>query len=209
MYLHKISLKVSCCSFKTFKIHFGSSCNSLTFDSFRPDLDAPIKFYGDPLADFSLTHFLDRFAFKNPKKQADAKSESLVSSMHHKHYTSYGSRGKSVKQLNASNVTEDEKFIFDYLNHKRERQAALGLKGESSENDNIVDDDEFDAYLDGLGGKKKSNKNKGDLDFMGDFGNEMDDGNDEDWDDDDGDDVDDGDDDDDGAKKRERVDDDG
>lgn len=127
--------------------------------------------------------------------------------MHHKHYTPHGSRGKSVKQLNASNVTEDEKYIFDYLNHKRERQAALGLNGESGENDNTVDDDEFDAYLDGLGGKKKSNKNKADLDFMGDFGNEMDDGNDEDWDD--GDSDDDGDDDDDSGKKRGPTDDDG
>lgn len=127
--------------------------------------------------------------------------------MHHKHYTPYGSRGKSVKQLKASNVTEDEKYIFEYLNRKRERQAEFGLNGESSENDNTVDDDEFDAYLDSLGGKKKSNKNKDDLDFMADFGNEMNDGNDEDWDDDDGDeDEDDGDDD---VRKTEQIDDDG
>lgn len=130
-----------------------------------------------------------------------------MSSMHHKHYTPYGSRGKSVKQLNASNVTEDERFIFDYLNHKRERQAALGLNADG-ENDNTVDDDEFDAYLDGLGGKKKSKKNKDDLDFMGDFGNEMDDGNEDDWDDGDGDDDDDGDDDEDGGRKT-QIDEDG
>lgn len=168
-----------------------------------PWLDAPIKFYGDPLADFSLTHFLDRFAFKNPKKHAESKTESLVTSMHHKQYTPYGSRGRSVKQLSANNVTEDEKYIFEYLNQKRERQAALGLKGE---NDNTVDDDEFDAYLDGLGGKKKSKKNKDDLDFMADFGNEMDDGNDEDWDDEDDDEDDDGENDD-GVRKSGKIDD--
>lgn len=177
-------------------------------------VDAPIKFYGDPLADFSLTHFLDRFAFKNPKKHGDTKSESLVSSMHHKHYTPYGSRGKSVKQLNASNVTEDEKYIFEYLNRKRERQAAIGLTDESNENGHTVDDDEFDAYLDGLGSKKKSNKHKDDLDFMADFGNEMGDENDEDWDDEDDDDDDDGDGDDDddqmgGKRKNRQINDDG
>lgn len=144
------------------------------------------------MVDFSLTHFLDRFAFKNPKKHAESKPESLVSSMHHKHYTPYGSRGKSVKQLSASNVTEDEKFIFDYLNQKRERLVAIGLNGEPNENADTVDDDEFDAYLDGLGGKKKKNKSKGELDFMADFGNGVNDANDEDWDDED-DDSDDGD----------------
>lgn len=114
--------------------------------------------------------------------------------MHHKHYTPYGSRGKSVKQLSANNVTEDEKFIFEYLNRKRERLAAFGLNGEPNEDADTVDDDEFDAYLDGLGGKKKKNKNKDELDFMADFGNEMNDGNDEDWDDEDGDEDDDSDD---------------
>lgn len=160
---------------------------------FLPLIDTPIKFYGDPLVDFSLTQFLDRFAFKNPKKQSENKSESLVPSMHHKHYTPYGSRGKSVKDLNASSVTEDEKFIFEYLNQKRERQQAHGLSDEPNESEELVNDDEFDAYLDSLGGKKKkSTKGDDDLDFMGDFGEggKNDDANDEDWDDDDGDDDD-------------------
>lgn len=162
--------------------------------------DVPIKFYGDPLADFSLTHFLDRFAFKNPKKPTESKSESLVPAMHHKHYVPYGSRGKSVKQLSASNVTEDEKYIFEYLNRKREKQAAHGLNDEPNDDADIVDDDEFDAYLDNLGGKKKKKNKKNEeleLDFMADFGDGQKDANDEDWDDDDDDgddesDVDDG-----------------
>lgn len=100
-----------------------------------------------------------------------------------------------MKQLNATNVTEDEKFIFEYLNKKRERQTALGLNGEQHD---TVDDDEFDAYLESLGGKGKK-KDDGiddeEFDFMGDFGEgqaNKPDADDEDWDDDD-----DGDDDDD------------
>lgn len=142
------------------------------------------------MVDFSLTHFLDRFAFKNPKKENEHKPESLVQSMHQKNYASYGSRGKSVKQLNASNVTEDEKFIFEYLNRKRERQAMHGLTDQQDE----VDDDEFDAYLDSLGGKKKKKKggdatedddDDDELDFFGNMGDGKTEGDDEVWDDED------------------------
>lgn len=152
---------------------------------------------------------MDRFAFKNPKKDEN-KPESFIHSFHHKNYTPHGSRGKPVKQLNSTNCTEDEKFIFEYLNRKRERQAALGLAGTQKDVE-VVDDDEFEAYLDGLSGKK----HKADVDddddafnLLGDFGDGKSNGNDadnaEDWDsDDDNEDEDDDNDDDDvGGSKR-------
>lgn len=136
--------------------------------------DAIIKFYGDPLIDFSLSYFLDRFAFKNPKKD-NAKQGTVAQSFYHKHYVPRGSRGNSVNQLNKTNCTEDERFIFEYLNRKRERRAALGLDKHQANNDEI-DDDEFDAYLDTLGGEKSAGKETEDdddeLDFMGDFSSE-------------------------------------
>lgn len=135
--------------------------------------DANIKFYGDPLIDFSLSYFLDRFAFKNPKKD-NAKQRTVAQSFYHKHYIPRGSRGNSVNQLNNTNCTEDERYIFEYLNRKRERRAALGLDKSQANNDEI-DDDEFDAYLNTLGGKSKGNETEDDdeeLDFMGDFGTE-------------------------------------
>lgn len=171
---------------------------------FFSQTDSPIKFYGDPLVDFSLTHFLDRFAFKNPKKDNENKPESFIHSFHHKNYTPHGSRGKSVKQLSSTNCTEDEKFIFEYLNRKRERQAAFSASGAQKEVE-AVDDDEFEAYLDGLSGKKnkKDGTDDEEFDFLGDFGDgkNNENGNDdaEDWDtDDDNEDEDDDDDDDDG-----------
>lgn len=147
------------------------------------------------MADFSLTHFLDRFAFKNPKKESEDKPESIVHSFHHKHYTPHGSRGKPIKQLRAANCTEDEKFIFEYLDRKRERQAALGVNGRSD----AVDDDEFDAYLDGLGGKKKDEGLEDDeFDVAGNYGegkSNAGEEDDEDWDSDGDEDDDDNDDD--------------
>uniref|UniRef100_T1GKH2 CCAAT-binding factor domain-containing protein n=1 Tax=Megaselia scalaris TaxID=36166 RepID=T1GKH2_MEGSC len=71
-----------------------------------------ISYYGDPLKDFSLAHFLERFVFKNPKKNEKSLSE-VPQTVQHKNYISYGSRGKSVKSLTRTNCTEDEKFIFN------------------------------------------------------------------------------------------------
>lgn len=158
------------------------------------------------MVDFSLSHFLDRFAFKNPKKDSENKPESFIHSFRHKNYTPHGSRGKSVKHLSSTNCTEDERFIFEYLNQKRERRTALGVKGPLKDVEG-VDDDEFEAYLDGLSGKKnKDGLEDEELDIFGDFGDGKSNGsgNDdaEDWDsaDDDDDDEMDGDDDDDGMK---------
>lgn len=107
--------------------------------------EKPISFYGDPLRDFCLTQFLDRFAFRNPKKPTeDVKSQSMAKLMHNKNYTSSGSRGLPVKELSASNCTEDERFILEYLQQKREKRAAFA-KDESDDDAESVNDDEFDA----------------------------------------------------------------
>ena len=69
-----------------------------------------IRYFGDPLKDFSLTQFLDRFSFKNPKKDKDEKEQKTTFS---KGYQAKGSRGQSVHLLTEKNCTEDEKFIFE------------------------------------------------------------------------------------------------
>lgn len=133
--------------------------------------DTNIKFFGDPLKDFSLTQFLERFAFKNPKKSDANNSESLVKSIHNKTYKRHGSRGIPVAQLTSTNCTEDERFIFAFLSKKREKREAF--KGADASGD--IDDDEFDAYLDSLGGKKKKKNGLDDeeFDFAGELGEEF------------------------------------
>lgn len=119
--------------------------------------DKRIDYFGDPLVDFSLTRFLDRFAFKNPKKQETEKEvKSAVQAKHakSKDYKQYGSRGMPVTALTDRNCTEDERFIFTYLERRRQ---IVGVKGEGADSDSEsgdLDDDEFDSYLDGLGAKK-------------------------------------------------------
>lgn len=97
-----------------------------------------------------------------------------MQSIHSKSYTPHGSRGIPVNQLTSTNCTEDERFIFEFLTKKREKREAF--KGVDASGD--LDDDEFDAYLESLGGKKKKNKggdeeDDEEFDFTGDFGEEF------------------------------------
>lgn len=130
--------------------------------------DKRIDYYGDPLMDFSLTRFLDRFAFKNPKKEAEEQKEirSVVQAKHakSKDYKQHGSRGLSVNALTDRNCTEDERFIFQYLERQRQIRGKKDA-GEDSESDQgDLDDDEFDSYLDGLGAKRMDDDEE--VDFM-------------------------------------------
>ncbi|XP_062540804.1 CCAAT/enhancer-binding protein zeta [Armigeres subalbatus] len=135
--------------------------------------NSTLSYYGDPLRDFSLGHFLDRFAFKNPKKpkteeNADGeqvpKKKILGVAQRKGDYVPSGSRGISVHSLTKDHCTEDEKYIFHFLEQKRERlreakeeaKAKKDAKGIVDDDDDLsdaesLDDDEFDSYLDRLG----------------------------------------------------------
>ncbi|XP_017133754.1 uncharacterized protein F23B12.7 [Drosophila elegans] len=156
-----------------------------------------IDYYGDPLRDFGLPHFLERFAFKNPKK-LEAPQAAESASVAHKRYMAHGARGRPVKSLTKANCTEDEMFIFNFLEHKR-RQAEIvaqnkkqkevkkdeadgdGEDGEAGEEylkEGEVDDDEFEAYLDGYFGKKfkdgvDEEQDEEELNFLQELGGEM------------------------------------
>lgn len=148
------------------------------------------------MRDFGLPHFLERFAFKNPKK-LDNSQTAENATVAHKRYMAQGGRGKPVKSLTKANCTEDEMFIFNFLEHKR-RQAEIvaqskkekGVKKEDPDGDEDaegdgeylkegeVDDDEFEAYLDGYFGKKfkdggDAEEEEDELNFLEELGGEM------------------------------------
>lgn len=136
--------------------------------SFKSSIDKRIDYYGDPLMDFSLTRFLDRFAFKNPKKVAEEKEiKSVVQAKHAKtkDYKQHGSRGIPVTALTDRNCTEDERFIFNYLERRRQIRGSRGDDEDSDSEQGDLDDDEFDSYLDGLGSKKADGEDE-EMDFM-------------------------------------------
>lgn len=128
-----------------------------------------IKYYGDPLKDFGLSHFLERFAFKNPKK-IDPKEEK--SAFKHQSYQPKGSRGQSVYLLTEQSCTEDERFIFDFIQRKREiREQKVKFSDEKERDSDVesIDDDEFDAYLDTLGAAADYKKSERDFDYLSDM----------------------------------------
>ncbi|XP_017080763.2 uncharacterized protein F23B12.7 [Drosophila eugracilis] len=155
-----------------------------------------IGYYGDPLRDFGLPHFLERFAFKNPKK-LDAPHAAESATVAHKRYMAHGARGRPVKSLTKTNCTEDEMFIFNFLEHKRKQAEIVaqnkkqkdgkkenaddGEDGEAGEEylkEGEVDDDEFEAYLDGYFGKKfkdgvDEEQDEEELNFLQELGGEM------------------------------------
>ncbi|XP_053684600.1 CCAAT/enhancer-binding protein zeta [Sabethes cyaneus] len=132
-----------------------------------------LTYYGDPLRDFSLGHFLDRFAFKNPKKPKTELAEDgtqiprkrpLGVAQRKGDYVPSGSRGLPVHSLTSQHCTEDERYIFRFLEQKREKIAAAkeyakAKKAEAGivDDENVdsdaesLDDDEFESYLDRLG----------------------------------------------------------
>lgn len=122
-----------------------------------------IKYFGDPLKDFSLSHFLERFSFKNPKKVNEKEQKSAF----HQAYQAKGSRGQSVYLLTAQSCTEDEKFIFDFIQRKREiREKKEKFKDEKDDDLDSVDDDEFDEYLNSLGAARDLSKHDKEYDYM-------------------------------------------
>lgn len=128
-----------------------------------------IKYFGDPLKDFGLSHFLERFAFKNPKK-VNPKEEK--SAFKHQSYQSKGARGQSVYLLTEQSCTEDERFIFDFMQRKREiREQKVKFSDEKERDSDVesIDDDEFDAYLDSLGAAKDYDKGDKDFDYLNDM----------------------------------------
>ncbi|XP_058178031.1 CCAAT/enhancer-binding protein zeta [Anopheles ziemanni] len=148
-----------------------------------------LTYYGDPLRDFALSHFLERFAFKNPKKPKpvtlDENGQSKrVMVKKRSDYVAVGSRALPVDMLTKDQCTEDDQYIFHFLEQKRERmqqaQQRKKKKGKGIDDDDddeeldsdveSIDDDEFDAYLDRLGvpgGQDDgANLDREELDFM-------------------------------------------
>lgn len=99
--------------------------------NFRLFLGSFVQYSGDPLIDFSIARFLDRFAFKNPKKDPATIGEStendqqvkIIKGSHpkfaqRKNYLAGGLRSLPVNSsayLNESyaRIPVDERFLYE------------------------------------------------------------------------------------------------
>ncbi|CAH1391896.1 unnamed protein product [Nezara viridula] len=133
-----------------------------------------IVYSGDPLADFTLVRFLDRFCFKNPKKifSEEDKNGPDRALANRKYYKPSGV--KSVHVLSRdyllqhkSLIPVDELFLFKYLKDKH-GDGKNFVKNEDDDNDSVASE-EFEEMLDGMMGGKKMKQ----LDFMDDIGDKL------------------------------------
>ncbi|XP_034244442.1 CCAAT/enhancer-binding protein zeta-like [Thrips palmi] len=102
---------------------------------------------GDPLKDFTLVRFLERFSFKNPKKLPE-NVPSLFAKR--KKYASTGVRSLPVRsesylKQKEDNVPVDEKYLFTYLQNRR---AAAPDQDDKDSDAESIGDEEFDGILD-------------------------------------------------------------
>ena len=98
-----------------------------------------IKYDGDPLEDFTLKHFLDRFVYRNPKKMEKITpfSRSSVPSSSKKRRID----SKEYLDIPAAKIPPEEKFMHHYLKN-------FQVKNKHDDDDQSVDSDEFETILD-------------------------------------------------------------
>lgn len=140
----------------------------------------PIHYTGDPLKDFTLIRFLDRYVFKNPKKLTDRKYLSDKENNPLSKRASYVAKGvkslpvnsKTYLNENEDKIPADELFLYKYLNNSFGTKLKLKKEDENLEDgDDEVDDDdlesvnseEFNTMLDGLA----KDKDFDDMDIAG------------------------------------------
>ncbi|KAJ8356113.1 hypothetical protein SKAU_G00189070 [Synaphobranchus kaupii] len=133
-----------------------------------------IKYTGDPLQDFTLIRFLDRFVFRNPKQQK-SRGNTDSSIMHPKLKLSMNNiRALPVNceeflAKDESQIPVDEVFFYRFFK-KREKEKQLRRPRGGGDNESVedVDDDEFEKALDTFEGDSYFTDVKDDrLDFAG------------------------------------------
>ncbi|XP_063236498.1 CCAAT/enhancer-binding protein zeta [Bacillus rossius redtenbacheri] len=120
------------------------------------------SYSGDPLLDFTVARFLDRFVFKNPKK-VNREDVPVHPFDRKKTYVASGARALRVNtssylSMEEWSIPEDERFLYRYL---YARQSKTAKDEEDSDADSVASD-EFEEMMDKLSGSKNAEES---LDF--------------------------------------------
>uniref|UniRef100_A0A452QPU5 CCAAT/enhancer-binding protein zeta n=1 Tax=Ursus americanus TaxID=9643 RepID=A0A452QPU5_URSAM len=130
-----------------------------------------IQYSGDPLQDFTLMRFLDRFVYRNPKPhKGKENTESVVMQPKRKHFMkdirSLAVNSKEFLAKEESQIPVDELFFYRYykkvaiVKEKQKRNA-------DEESIEDVDDEEFEKMIDTFEDDNCFTSGKDDLDFAG------------------------------------------
>ncbi|XP_007943261.1 CCAAT/enhancer-binding protein zeta [Orycteropus afer afer] len=130
-----------------------------------------IQYSGDPLQDFTLMRFLDRFVYRNPKPhKGKENTDSVVMQPKRKHFIknvrSLAVNSKEFLAKEESQIPVDEVFFHRYykkLAIVKEKQK----RHTDEESIEDVDDDEFENMIDTFEDDNCFTSGKDDLDFAG------------------------------------------
>uniref|UniRef100_A0A8C5QQE6 CCAAT/enhancer-binding protein zeta n=1 Tax=Leptobrachium leishanense TaxID=445787 RepID=A0A8C5QQE6_9ANUR len=126
-----------------------------------------VQYTGDPLQDFTLMRFLDRFVYRNPKPQKAVENRGYLMHQRKKLYMNNQRQLVNSDQFLAkeeSEVPVDEVFFHRFFKRaSKEKQKFKRDEDEDSIED--VDDDEFEEVIDAFEGD--SLYSAADLDFAG------------------------------------------
>uniref|UniRef100_A0A3P8T7X6 CCAAT/enhancer-binding protein zeta n=1 Tax=Amphiprion percula TaxID=161767 RepID=A0A3P8T7X6_AMPPE len=130
-----------------------------------------IQYSGDPLQDFTLIRFLDRFVFRNPK-QLKGKQNTDSAAMMSKQRLPVNSLPVNCAEFlskEESQIPVDEIFFYRYFKkHEQEKQTRRPRRDGDDESVEDVDDDEFEKLLDSCEGDSYfTDLGVDDLDFAG------------------------------------------
>ncbi|XP_035534472.1 CCAAT/enhancer-binding protein zeta [Morone saxatilis] len=130
-----------------------------------------IQYSGDPLQDFTLIRFLDRFVFRNPK-QLKGKQNTDTAALQPKQRSTVNSLSVNCEEFLAkeeSQIPVEEIFFYRFFK-KRQQEKNLRRPRGDGDNESVedVDDDEFEKILDSCEGDSYfTDLPVDDLDFAG------------------------------------------
>ncbi|XP_009070901.1 PREDICTED: CCAAT/enhancer-binding protein zeta, partial [Acanthisitta chloris] len=130
-----------------------------------------IQYSGDPLQDFTLMRFLDRFVYRNPKlNKGKENTSSVVMQPKKKQFMRniqhFAVNSKEFRTKDESKIPVDEVFFhrfYSKFDKKREKQR----RQDDEESVEDVDDDEFERVLDTFEAADNATVGQEDLDFAG------------------------------------------
>ena len=129
--------------------------------------DVSISYPGDPLEDFSAIKFLDRFAFKNPKKYENTDNLPFYAKKKMCNPKSYKALqpGSAEYMSFAPEALQEEKFLYDFFvatteREKEKEEKKRPKRRQKNPNDSDISDSEDDIY-----DSEEETEEFGDVDF--------------------------------------------
>jgi len=125
-----------------------------------------IKYGGDPLGDFTVSRFLDRFVFRNPKKDPGKNKPTTVLGKRNvyrpKGIKAIAPDSKDFINRDIESIPGDELYLYKYFKNKQER---MGIKEEDEDVESVTSA-EFNNFLDTFNEREKDFDDE-DVDFAG------------------------------------------